>query len=188
MKDGEKIIAAVSFDSRLIASIKEAPDYYPEAHGLAASSNGYALRFSLESFAEPSTRSGRRFARVTGGASIIDIGIVSGTETLISVSAHCRAVLCPVEEISYLSGAGKGVMLMRLASDDHLLGFKVSEGDRDLMTVETNRGAQKNISTAKYRVTSRGGRGVELQKNGRIAKIVLPPAAAPPALDEEGGG
>ena len=188
MKDGEKIIAAVSFDSRLIGSMKEAPDYYPEAHGLAASSNGYALRFCLESFAEPSTRSGRRFARVTGGASVVDVGVVSGTETLISVSAHCRAVLCPVEEISYLSGAGKGVMLMRLASDDHLLGFKVSAGDRDLMTVETNRGAQKNISTAKYRVTSRGGRGVELQKNGRIAKIVLPPAAAPPALDEEGGG
>ena len=66
-----------------------------------------------------------------------------------------------------------------------ILGFKASTGDRDLLTVETNRGAQKTISTAKYRVTSRGGRGIEIQKNGKIARIVHGDVEAPEPLDTD---
>ena len=93
-------------------------------------------------------------------------------------------MICTVEEINYLSGPGKGVTLIRLAAGDELLGFKASTGDRDLLTVMTNRGAKKTISTAKYRVTSRGGRGNEIQKNGKISEIVTPPPKAPPTLSE----
>ncbi len=187
LKDGERIIAALSMDPRVIGDIAEdpkKPDLCPETHALAASSNGYALRFGLHSFAEPSTRSGRRFARPAAGAQVIDVVPVHGTETVLAVSQNCRAMVCPAEEINYLSGAGKGVMLLRLAKDDALLGFKASTGDRDLMVVQTNRGAKKTISTAKYRVTSRGGRGTEIQKNGKIAEIVVDPPAAPDPLDE----
>ena len=49
----------------------------------------------------------------------------------------------------------------------------------------TNRGAKKTISTAKYRVTSRGGRGNEIQKNGKIAEIIAPPPETPEPLDED---
>ena len=47
MKDGEKIVAALSFDPRVIGDIKEdakEPDLCPETHGFAASSDGYSLR------------------------------------------------------------------------------------------------------------------------------------------------
>jgi DNA gyrase subunit A len=152
-------------------------------HALAVSSNGFALRFGLESFAEVSTRSGRRFARVKSGATIVDVAAIDGSENVIAISHHCRAMICHAEEINYLSGPGKGVTLIRLASDDELLGFKPSTGDRDLLTVKTSRGAKKTISTAKYRVTSRGGRGNEIQKNGKISQILLPPPEAPAPLD-----
>ena len=33
-------------------------------HAMAVTSDGYSLRFSLRAFVEPSTRSGRRYARV----------------------------------------------------------------------------------------------------------------------------
>jgi DNA gyrase subunit A len=188
MKDGEKIIAVMSFDPRVVpGSLKEDPknpDLCPEIHGFAASSNGYGLRFGLESFVEPSTRTGRRFARVSGDASIIDVAAIDGTEVVLSISKNCRAMICEVEEINYLSGAGKGVQLLRLAKDDTLLGFKCSKGDRDLLTVKTNRGAKKTISTAKYRVTSRGGRGNEIQKNGKIAEIIYSPIEPPKNFDE----
>lgn len=182
MKDGERIIAAISLDSRAIGNIDEdpkRPDYCPEVHGLAATSNGFAMRFGLKQFVEPSTRTGRRFARVAPGSEVIDIQPVSGMETVLAISADCRAMVCPAEEINYLSGPGKGVTLIKLAKTDRLLGFKASNGDRDLIVVETNRGAQKTISTVKYRVTARGGRGTEIQKNGKISKIVQPPPAAP---------
>ncbi|PAY15838.1 DNA topoisomerase [Rhodopirellula sp. SM50] len=188
MKDGERIIAAISFDPRCIGKIHEDPkhpDYCPEIHAFAASSNGFALRFGLAPFAEPSTRSGRRYARVTGDAAIIDVVPISGSEIILAVSENCRAIVCESEEVNYLSGAGKGVTLIRLAAGDRLLGFKASSGDRDLLTIETNRGARKTVSTAKYRVTSRGGKGVELQKNGKIAKIIAPPIAAPAPFDDD---
>ena len=188
MKDGERIVSVVSMDPRVIGDIQEDPrypDHCPETHALAVTSNGFALRFGLEGFLEPSTRSGRRFARVMGNAMVIGVVPIHGSETILAVSADCRAILCPAEEVNYLSGPGKGVTLIRLASGDRLLGFKASTGDRDLLIVQTNRGAQKTVSTAKYRVTSRGGRGTELQKNGKIAEIVMPPPAAPQPLDAE---
>ncbi|WZU47896.1 DNA topoisomerase (ATP-hydrolyzing) [Stieleria varia] len=189
LKDGEKIVTALSLDPRVIGGVinedPKHPDWCPEVHGFAASSNGFALRFCLAPFAEPSTRSGRRFARVAGDAEIVDVIPVSGTEVILAVSENCRAIVCQAEEVNYLSGAGKGVTLMRLASGDRLLGFKASTGDRDLMTVQTNRGAKKTISTAKYRVTSRGGRGVEIQKNGKIAEIVQPPIEPPVTFEED---
>ena len=186
MKDGERIVSVMSLDPRMIGEIAEDPrhpDLCPATHALAVTDNGFALRFGLEGFREPSTRSGRRFARVGGDASVVGVTAIHGDETVLAVTADCRAMVCPAEEINYLSGPGKGVTLIRLAETDRLLGFKASTGDRDLLTVKTNRGAQKTISTAKYRVTSRGGRGTEIQKNGTIAEIVTPTPEAP-ALPE----
>ncbi len=188
MKDGEKIIAAMSFDPRVIGDIAEdpkKPNLCPYTHAFAATTSGYAMRFGLASFAEPSTRSGRRFARVSSDATVVDVAAIHGSETILAVTRDCRAMVCAAEEVNYLSGAGKGVILIRVASTDQLLGFKASTGDRDLMTVVTNRGAKKTISTAKYRVTSRGGRGTEIQKNGKIDVILAPNPEAPPVLEEE---
>lgn len=188
LKDGEKIVAALSFDPRVIGDVREdpkQPELCPETHGLAATSAGFALRFGLESLVEPSTRSGRRFARVPGGAAVIGVYPVHGSEVILAVSRNCRAMVCDAEEVNYLSGPGKGVTLIRLAKGDELIGFKPSTGDRDLLTVKTNRGAKKTISTAKYRVTSRGGRGTEIQKNGQIAEIVYPAIEAPEAFDSD---
>lgn len=190
LKDGERIVSALSLDPRAIGEIAEdpkQPDLCPETHGLAVASNGFALRFGLEPFVEPSTRSGRRYARPSKGSEMIGVEAIHGDETILAISENCRAMICPVEDINYLSGAGKGVTLIKLVKTDQLLGFKASTGDRDLLTVETNRGAKKTISTAKYRVTSRGGKGNEIQKNGKIAKIIqTPPTAPAPLSDSEG--
>jgi len=189
LKDGERIVAAFSFDPRVIGNISEENlgEYCPEVHALAATSDGYALRFGLQSYAEPSTRSGRRYARPVSGAEVISVEAINGTETILAVSECCRALVCPAEEINYLSGPGKGVTLIRLHKEDRLLGVKPSSGDRDLLVVRTNRGAKKTISTVKYRVTSRGGRGTEIQKHGKIAEIVTPPPTAPEPLDADAG-
>ncbi len=174
LKDGERIVAAFSFDPRAIGDIseEEGSDYAPQTHAIAASSDGYALRFGFAPFIEPSTRAGRRYARPTRGGEIVGVAAIHGDETLLAASERCRAMVCAVEQINYLSGPGKGVMVIKLAREDRLLGFKASVGDRDLLRVSTHRGAERTISTTKYRTTSRGGRGVEIQKNGRIINIV----------------
>ncbi|MEO1237521.1 MAG: DNA gyrase subunit A, partial [Planctomycetota bacterium] len=187
LKDGETIVNAMSFDPRAlegeITEDPKKPDDCPMLHGLAATSDGYALRFGLAPFAEPSTRGGRRFARPAKGQAVVGFAPVHGSETVLAVSENCRAMVCPADEVNYLSGPGKGVQLLKLAPDDRLLGFKPSVGDRDLLNVETNRGAKKTISTVKYRTTGRGGRGTELQKNGKIARIVPDDVPPPPTLE-----
>ncbi len=186
LKDGERIVAAMSFDPRNLSHGNESldedpknPNVCPYVHGFAATSDGYALRFGLAPLAEVSNRSGRKFARPAKGQTVVGFAPVSGEEKILSASTHCRAMVCRADSVNYLSNPGKGVQLIKLAALDRLLGFKASTGDRDLLTVETHRGAQKTVSTAKYKVTGRGGRGVEIQKNGKIARIVPEPVEAP---------
>ena len=104
---------------------------------------------------------------------------VHGSEVILCISERCRTIVCKADTVNYLNGVGKGVRMLKVTGEDQLLGFKASTGDRDLLLVETNRGAKKTISTAKYRVTARGGIGHEIQKNGRIAKIVRDPVLSP---------
>ncbi len=186
LKDGEKIVAAFSMDPRAVGDIKEdeGSDYCPATHAFAATSDGFALRFGLEPFVEPSTRAGRRYARPKAGVTVVGVEKVHGDETVLAASYNCRAVVCPAAEVNYLSGPGKGVLLIKLAKDDRLLGFKASLGDRDVLTVETNRGARKTISTVKYKTTGRGGKGVEIQKNGKINRIVQEELPPPILLEE----
>ncbi|MBX3126666.1 MAG: DNA topoisomerase 4 subunit A [Polyangiaceae bacterium] len=185
LKDGESIVAMASLDSRVIGDIAEKPGYFPATYAVAASSDGYALCFGLSGLVEPSTRAGRRFARPSGGATIIGVHLVHGDETLIAVSVQRRALLCNVQEVNYLSGPGKGVLLMKLGKDDRLLAFKAARGDRDAVTVRTSLGGEQRISGGRYELTSRGGKGREVITRGSFVEVVQEPAAAPEVL--EGG-
>ncbi len=154
-------------------------------HAVGVSSDGYALRFGLDGLVEPSTRSGRRYARPAEGAEITGVARLTGGEILIAATAEGRGILAKADEVNFLSGPGKGVLLIKLAGDDRVLGFIASTGDRDLMTVETTRGAEQTISTAKYETTGRGGKGRELLQRGGFTKILWPTPAAPPPLTPE---
>jgi DNA gyrase subunit A len=148
-------------------------------HAVAVSSDGYALRFNLDGLVEPSTRSGRRYARPAEGAEIVGVAKLTGGEVLIAATADARGIICKADEVNYLAGPGKGVLLIKLGDEDKVLGFIASTGDRDLLTVETSRGAEQTISTAKYEVTGRGGKGRELLQRGQFTRVIWPTPEAP---------
>jgi DNA gyrase subunit A len=185
-RDGERVIAALSLDPRVTPGIEPKKEGdTPGTHVVAVTSDGFSLRFGLQAFVEPSTRAGRRYARPGEGAEVVGIAKIDGSETIIAATAQARAMLCKVDEINYLSGPGKGVILIKLKpGEDRVLGFIASVGDRDLLTVETSRGAEQTISTAKYEITSRGGKGRELLQRGQFTRIVPQDLAAPPSLAE----
>jgi len=184
LKDGERIVAAFSLDPRVageIAAKKEGAE--PKVQAVAVTSDGYSLRFSMEPFVEPSTRAGRRFARTAEGAEVVGVGRLTGGEILIAATREARGLLARADEVNFLSGPGRGVILIKLDSKaDRVLGFVASSGDRDLLTVETSRGAEQTISTAKYEVTGRGGKGRELLQRGQFTKVVWVPPEAPEPL------
>ncbi|HEV8393074.1 MAG TPA: DNA topoisomerase IV subunit A [Vicinamibacterales bacterium] len=192
LRDGERVVAAFSLDPRVAGQITPVPkkgkapdaDEPPPVHAIAATSDGYALRFSLEPFIEASTRAGRRFARPADGAEVVGVEKITGEETLIVATRDARALLCKADEVNYLSGPGKGVILIKLVGDeDQVIGFMASQGDRDLMRVETTRGAEQTISTAKYEVTGRGGKGRELLQRGQFSRMIPNDLLTPPPLE-----
>ena len=167
--------------------MKTTPDPVPQAplvHAVAVSSDGFSLRFGVEPLVEPSTRAGRRYARPAKDAEVVGVAKVTGEEVLIVATAQGRGLLCRASEVNYLSGPGKGVILIKLSNDDRVLGFIASTGDRDLLTVETTRGAEQTISTGKYEVTGRGGKGRELLQRGQFTRILWAAPDAPPPLQQ----
>jgi DNA gyrase subunit A len=196
LRDGERVVAALSLDARAIGDIrgresapsKRDPDAATEpapVHAVAVTTDGYALRFGLEPLVEPSTRAGRRYARPAADAEVVGVSTVTGREILIAATAGARGLLCRADEVNYLSGPGKGVILIKLSDHDKVLGFIASTGDRDLLTVETSRGAEQTISTAKYEVTGRGGKGRELLQRGQFTRVIWPMPEPPPPLAAE---
>ena len=187
LKDGERIVAAFSLDPRVAKKIEAKKEGdVPPVHAIAITSDGYAMRFGLQPFVEASTRSGRRYARTADGAEVVNVGITTGDETVIAATANARAILSKAEEVNFLSGPGRGVILIKIDfPDDKVIGAIVSTGDRDLLTVETTRGGEQTISTTKYEVTGRGGKGRELLQRGGFTKVI-PAEVTVPALDGAG--
>jgi DNA gyrase subunit A len=200
-KDGERVVAALSLDPRVSgdigrpneggdseqASFADGEVPVPPVHAVAVTSDGYSLRFSLANFVEPSTRAGRRYARASQGAEVVMVARTTGEETIIAATQEARALLCRADEVNFLAGPGRGVILIKLKfPEDKVIGAIVSSGDRDLLTVETSRGAEQTVSTAKYEVTGRGGKGRELLQRGQFTRVVPGPVTLP-QLSEEGG-
>ena len=50
----------------------------PPVHAVAVTSDGFSLRFGLEAFVEPSTRTGRRYARPADGAEVVGVAKLTG--------------------------------------------------------------------------------------------------------------
>jgi DNA gyrase subunit A len=185
LRDGERVVAALSLDPRVAGEItpkKEGAE--PKVHAIAVTSDGYSLRFGLDGFVEPSTRAGRRYARPSDGVEVLGVAKVSGDEIIIAATEEARAILCRADEVNFLSGPGKGVILIKLSGKDKVLGFIASTGDRDIMRVETTRGAEQTISTTKYEVTGRGGKGRELLQRGQFTRVIPQDVENPPPLSE----
>jgi DNA gyrase subunit A len=182
LKDGERIIASFSLDKRVIGDVTELEGYFPETFAFAATSDGMAVNFGLAALTEASNKAGRRFIKLADGQEVVHVAIVHGGETVIAASVERRALLCPIEEVSFLSGPGKGVSLLKLAPGDRLLTARVARTATDTLTLRTSIGGEQRINTAKYEVTSRAGRGREIIKRGRFLEEVVEPPEAPAPL------
>ncbi len=50
---------------------------------------------------------------------------MQGGEILIAATRQARALLCKVDEVNFLSGPGRGVILIKVGKDeDRVLGFR----------------------------------------------------------------
>lgn len=180
LKDGEKIISAYSLDPRLVGDLTQEK---PKHLALALSSDGLAVTFALAPFLEPSTKAGRRYAKLTDGQEIVSAAIGGEKQTVIAVSTGRRAVLCKLADINFVSGPSKGVTLMKLEGDERALGAVIAPGKNQGIVVKTSLGGEYEVTEQNLGLTGRAVRGHEVVKRGKLVEIVPPELSAPPPLE-----
>lgn len=183
LKDGEHIVGAYSLDKRVVGDLSEVEGYFPETFGFAATSDGQALTFGLSAHGEPSTKSGRRFLKLSPDQEVVGTALVSGDETIVVATVDGRVLLCSVDQINYLTSAGKGVSLIKLGSGDRVLAAKAVSSPTDTLTIRSSMGGEQRINTAKYESSTRGGRGREIIRRGKLVAVVEDPVEAPEVLE-----
>jgi DNA gyrase subunit A len=186
LADGEKLVRMLSFDPRALEVPEASEGAEPEPpYALAVSRKGQCLRFSLRPHRDPSTRSGRKYARLAEGDEIVYVDMIASRQHVAAASESGHALICKGDEVSLLSGAGKGVALMKLEEGDVLVGAKVLRDKTDALVVENDKGTTFEISLRKYGAVSRAGKGHALFKRGKLATVV-PDEPTVPTLGEAG--
>ena len=165
-KDGEKVVSAVSMDSR----VKPAEENY-----LAISKNGYGLRFAIAPHAELSTRAGRRFAKVADGDEIVDVK-PAPEEGVLVVASSTHTLVCDVSEVNILANPGRGVTVIKTDDDENVVGFAINEP----LTLESEKGKTMEVKPLKKDRVPRGSRGsLAFSRKEKVARVVTPPPTVP---------
>ncbi|HEX2569701.1 MAG TPA: DNA topoisomerase IV subunit A [Polyangia bacterium] len=175
--DGERVVDALSLDPRVRPR---------EEHVLAVTRSGHGLRFTLASHSEPSTRAGRKFAKVGEGDEILGVRPVRDDSIVVLAAGSSHVLQMRAGEVHVLANPGKGVTVMKLDANDRLLAFSVDAP----LVVETSKGRQLSLEPSARSVGSRGGKGHAEYKKESFVKH-LPPAPTLPQLggpSSAGGG
>jgi DNA gyrase subunit A len=190
LKDGERVIAAVGTDPRVMPEFEhpkpELGEEYeePYPHFLAVTRRGYSLRFTLWPHREPSTSRGRLFARPGSDDEVIGVFKVYAEDDVCALTQQGRLLCCNAQEVNLLSGAGKGVIFIKVEKDDAVVAaFKADAA----VVIEKTTGGDQKLRGEDREPTSRGGKGRPVFKRGGVKKVVLPPPAVPNLTPEEEG-
>ncbi|HRK73394.1 MAG TPA: DNA gyrase C-terminal beta-propeller domain-containing protein, partial [Rhodothermales bacterium] len=96
-------------------------------------------------------------------------------ENVCIASQQGRGLIFPLNQISVVKGAARGVIAMRLEPKDRLMGFALSGAQRQGLTVETNRGRQEIVRPTKFEVSKRANKGKSIIERGTLVKAIYEP-------------
>ena len=177
--DGERVIGVISNDPRHLEPLRGAPapdGDLPPPYGVAVTVKGRALRFPLAGHVEPSTRNGRRYARLDAGDAVFAVYGSDGTERVGVATRGGRAAVFLLDEVPVLKAPGKGVLGLRLRDDDEVMAYELGRTPNDGPTVVTSFGRELTVSERKFGISKRGGRGKVVLQRGSIDQWKRGPA------------
>jgi len=187
-KDGERVIAALGTDPRVMPEFahpkpdlgEEYEEPYP--HVLAVTKKGMSLRFTLWAHREPSTSRGRMYARPGEGDEVVAAFKVYADDDVCALTHEGRALCCNAQDVNLLSGAGKGVIFMKVDSNDHVVAAFPATTP---VVIEKSSGGEQKLSGEDRERTARGGKGRPVFKRGTVKKVRFPAPAVPQLGGEE---
>jgi DNA gyrase subunit A len=188
LDDQVRVIDAATTDDRFVpAEAKPASKGDPPGpYLLVATSAGLTLRIPFAPFREESTRAGRRYVRLNEGEKVVLAKVLSQfkwtegkkhkvvEESMFLVSEDGHVIHFPIEEVNVLSGAGRGVIGIKLADGDRCIGGALVSSRFTKMDVETSGGQVRELGGGKATV-SRGGSGYQEVKRTQFVRIKTPP-------------
>ncbi len=180
LADGERIVKMIGLDPRL-CEVPEPTEGAVEPEppfAIAVSRDGMVTRFSLRQHRDPSTRSGRRYMRLSEGDEVMMVDLSDGEKKLGCATKNGNVLLTTDAEVPVLSGPGKGVKLIKLAKGDYVIGARVMGDSHAPLVVENEKGKRFEITVWRT-VTARGGKGQPLFKRGELVREVPPEPVVP---------
>jgi DNA gyrase subunit A len=174
--DQVRILNAVTTDERFTPPDQPATNGEPPGpYLLVITAQGQSLRTPLAPYRIASNKLGRRYVRLNQGDRAVLARLLQDEESLFLASASGHVIHFPIDQINVLSGAGKGVMGIKLADADTCLGGALINSRFDAMVMETAGGKTMEFRRGKYEMTSRGGKGFEAVKRTTFVRVVPPP-------------
>jgi DNA gyrase subunit A len=135
---------------------------------LVATARGFGFRFTPD--LSETTRAGRKVARVSEGDAVVSVSAIRGKQ-VVCAAAHGKMLRFGLAEVPELSGAGKGVYLMRPGGDDDRIVGALAPAKGEAVIVTTAEGAERKLSIDHIPEGKRAGKGLKVVKRGQIAGI-----------------
>jgi DNA gyrase subunit A len=173
--DGVRVVNAVSTDPRFTppdSNVRGVPT--PAPHLFVATAKGLVLRLSLSLFRTPSTKSGRKYCRLTEGDRVVHAELSHDADTLFLASQKARLLHFRMKDVPVLTNAGKGVKGLSLEAGDTVLGAMLLRRPSDTLHVVNENGKTLAFGQMKYGLTGRGGKGVKTSQRTSFIEIVRP--------------
>ncbi|AWM39060.1 DNA gyrase subunit A [Gemmata obscuriglobus] len=175
LADGAKVVAAVTTDPRFTPADLPAKGDTPGGPFLVvATRNGFVLRLPLTAFRSESTKVGRRFVKLEEGDKVVMVRLAGAEEGVMLATSGGYVTHFPLDQVSILSGAGKGVIGIELESKDDCLGGVLVGGRFDKLVVETENGKTQDFGPGAVKTRKRGAKGEKPGARTKFARVVPP--------------
>ena len=176
--DGELVIGAISFDSRVL-ELPEVEKTYEDGspcppYGVAITKRGQGFSFPLFAHRETSNRNGRKFARLNTEDSVLCVLFQLSEQNtfLIMAAQDGHALGINTDELSILSRPGKGTIVMKLDPGNELSGAKlINDPDNQSLEMMTDKGKVVSL-TLDMTLGARGAKGKQVIKKGTFNEPV----------------
>ncbi|VTR94645.1 dna topoisomerase : DNA topoisomerase (ATP-hydrolyzing) OS=uncultured planctomycete GN=HGMM_F22C11C08 PE=4 SV=1: DNA_topoisoIV: DNA_gyraseA_C: DNA_gyraseA_C: DNA_gyraseA_C [Gemmata massiliana] len=174
--DGVKVVAAVTSDPRFTpADAAPKGDTPGGPFLLVCTRNGFVLRLPLTAFRTESTKVGRRFVKLETGDKVVMVRLVGAEESLMLATAGGYVTHFPLDQVSILSGAGRGVIGIELDPKDDCLGGILVGGRFDKLVVETENGKTQDFGPGAIKSRKRGAKGEKPGARTKFTRVVPTP-------------
>ena len=93
---------------------------------IAVTRGGLGFRFSLRPHRDPSTRAGRKYAKLNEGDEVLAVHVADAGFAVLCASSDGHALGVALDEIAVLAGVGKGAMVMKIEEGERVLGVAIA--------------------------------------------------------------